>query len=230
MTKLYQLQTVELEIAAGRQRCAEIEANLGESDALLQARRDLKAAQAEYQHWAIRSRDLELNLGRVNDQISANQDRLYGGSVTNPKELKDLQQKVDSLKKQQQDLEDQLLEAMLNSEDAQAQVEQSQTRLEQVKQDWEASQAALRQELVELQAHILENEEQRQNLRNSISADNLAAYSEILVRKGTPVVVKLVDGVCGFCAVSPSAQHLKKLKAARTLTLCANCERILFIP
>lgn len=230
ITQLYQLQIIELDIAADRQRCAEIEASLGASADLLQARRDRQAVQSEYQRWVIHGRDLELNLGKVNDQISANQDRLYGGSVSNPKELKDLQNKVDSLKKQRQELEDQLLQAMLASEEAQTQVEQAQTALAQVEQDWETSQAALRLELLKRQTQIVESEKQRQNLRSAISPNDLAVYQEVILRKGEPAVVKLVDGVCGFCAVSPSAQDLKKLKAARELAFCANCERILFIP
>lgn len=228
--RLYQLQTIELQLEADRQRVPQIEDELGESQALLQARRDLEIAQVEHQRWAIRTRDLELELGGVNSEITTTEQRLYGGRVTNPKELRDLQQKAAALKRHRQALEDQLLEAMVNEEEAQEQVEQRQTSLSQVERDWQASQAALRQELADLTTRIEENVKQCQVMRQSIPASDVAVYDQVRMLKGSVAVAELKDGVCGFCAVSPSSQHLKHLQAGRSLMYCANCGRILFIP
>jgi len=227
---LYQLQITDLQLEADQKRVQEIQAALGESESLLRARRDLDAAQAERQRWATRALDLELDLGSVDSEITTNEQRLYSGRVTNPKELNDLQQKVVALKRHRQSLEDNLLEAMVNADEAQEQVEQCQAELKQIEQEWQLSQAALRQELDDLKTRIVENEKQHQELRQSIPTPDLAAYDNVRARKGNLVVAMFKDGVCGFCAVSPSSQHLKHLKAAKSIMFCANCGRILFIP
>ncbi len=228
--KLYQLQALDWQLEADRKRIQEIEAELGETETLRQARRDLEAAQAERRRWATRTRDLELDLGSVNREIKTTEGRLYGGRVTNPKELNDLQQKAAALERRRQTLEDELLDAMVQGEEAQEELESRQANLEQVAQAWQTSQASLKQELVALKERIGENEAERLAMRQAIPQADLQIYDEVRERKGTVAVAQLKGGVCGFCAVSPSSQHLKNLRRAESIMFCANCGRILFMP
>jgi predicted nucleic acid-binding Zn-ribbon protein len=228
--KLYQLQALDWQLEADQKRTQEIEADLGETETLLQARSNLQATQAECRRWATQTRDLELDLGSVNNEIKSTEGRLYSGRVTNPKELNDLQQKAAALKRHRQTLEDELLETMVQGEEAQDELESRQASLEQIEQDWQMSQASLKQELADLKEHIAKNETERLAMRQAIPDADLQIYDEVRERKGTVAVAQLKDGVCGFCAVSPSSQHLKHLRRAESIMFCANCGRILFMP
>ncbi len=224
---LHQLQQLDLELENGQRRIAEIQASLGESKALRQARRALSSAQEELREWKTKSRDLELEISSLNSKASSSEKRLYSGSVTNPKELSDIQEELASLKRRRQSLEDELLEAMVYGEEAEATVKERQATLTNIETQWEAEQAALKQELSQLETRMVQVRKARQKLRTEIKPDDLETYDHIRERYGSQAVVTLRDGVCGFCAVSPSSTKLKRIKRGEELLQCSNCQRIL---
>ncbi|RMF30242.1 MAG: hypothetical protein D6759_12330 [Chloroflexi bacterium] len=228
--QLYRLQSAELELAQKRQRLQEIEASLGESEALRQARQALAEAQAEQQHWTIRQRDLELEVAGLTEKIARSEKRLYSGVVKNPKELTDLQREIASLRRRQARLEDDLLEAMVHREEAEAARETADTTLAQVTARWEAEQAALRQERQALQEAIATLTETCQTLRASLPADLLTTYDTLCARKHGQAVTRVQGGSCGICGVAVSARTLHRARTGEALQFCSNCGRILYVP
>jgi predicted nucleic acid-binding Zn-ribbon protein len=224
---LYQLQHLDQELDQGRQRVAEIHANLGETEGLRQARRAQADAQETYKDWTLKIRNLELEIGSLESEISTNERRLYSGSVTNPKELGDLQENVASLKRRRGTLEDELLEAMIGSDEAETTLTERRAELTDVEAHWQAHQAALKDELSELETRLAQAQGERDGLRQTISDDDLAVYDNIRTRYGPVVVATMRGGVCSFCAVAPSSTKLKKIRSRRELLQCGNCKRIL---
>ena len=224
---LYRLQNLDLELDEGQRRLSEIQANLGESGALRQARQALTAAQEEHQRWVTRARDLELEIGSLNNEATSTERRLYGGRITNPKELSDLQEKLASLKRRRGTLEDDLLEAMVYGEEAEAKLEACRTGLNDTEASWQAEQAALREERDGLEERLAEARSERERLRHSIAVEDLELYDTVRARHGSIAVATLRDGVCGFCAVTPSSTKMKSIRSGRELFLCGNCGRIL---
>ena len=228
MTKgadLYRLQCLDSEGDAKRRRLAEVEAALGESESLRQARRALERAQTLTKKWALRQRDRELETQGLSNKISRCEQRLYSGVVKNPKELADLQAEVASLKRRQQKLEDDLLETMIGREEAEAARAQAQTHLDETQARWSAQQADLMAEREVLLGGLIEIEQARAALLPSIKAGDLAVYEALRRRKGGLAVVQVRDGACGGCGViiSPS---LKWQLRQEKLVCCGNCERI----
>jgi predicted nucleic acid-binding Zn-ribbon protein len=181
----------------------------------------------EHREWATRSRDLELEIESLNSKITASEQRLYSGRVTNPKELSDIQEEVASLKRRRADLEDELLEAMVYAEEAQQTLAKRRSTLKKTENQWQADQAALESELSALETRLMELQDEREQLRPNIPPTNLALYDKIRSRYGGVAVATLRDGVCGFCAVAPSSTKLKAIRSGRDLLQCTNCGRIL---
>ena len=229
MTKgadLYRLQCLDSDVDAKQHHLAEIEAALGESESLKQARRALETAQSLVQKWALRQRNLELEVQGLSSKIVRSEQRLYSGAVKNPKELADLQAKIASLKRRRQKLEDDLLEAMIEREEAGARRTQAQTHQDEIQARWSAQQADLMAERETLQARLAEIEQTRAALLPSIEAGDLAVYQALRRRKGGLAVVQVRDGACGGCgvAISPSLEwQLRQEKVVH----CDNCERII---
>ena len=228
MTKgadLYRLQCLDSERDAKQHRLAEIEAASGESEPLRRARRALENAQSLTKKWALRQRDLELEIQGLSNKIVRSEQRLYSGAVKNPKELADLQAKIASLKKRRQKLEDDLLEAMIEWEEAETTRAQAQVHLDETQTRWSAQQADLMAEREVLQGRLAEIEQARTALLPSIETGDLAAYQALRRRKGGLAVVQVRDGACGGCgvAISPS---LKWQLRQGTLVYCNNCERL----
>jgi predicted nucleic acid-binding Zn-ribbon protein len=224
---LYQLQDIDLELDQGRRREAEIHAGLGETEELRQARRAQADVQETYKEWALKMRHLELDIGGLDGEITSNERRLYSGSVTNPKELGDLQENVASLKRRRETLEDDMLEAMIHSEEAETILRECTATLEGVEAQWQEDQDKLKDELGRLEARLVQLASDRDQLRSNISREYLAVYDNIQTRYGIVAVATMRDGVCSFCAVAPSSTKLKAIKSGRELLQCGNCKRIL---
>ncbi len=223
---LYRLQCLDSEGDAKQHRLAEIEAALVESEALKQARGALKSARSLIQRWALRQRDLELEIQGLSNKIARSEQRLYSGVVKNPKELADLQAEVAALKRRRQKLEDDLLEAMIEREEAETARSQAQAHLDEIQTRWSAQQADLRAEREMLQARLAGIEQARAALLLNIEADDLAIYQALRRRKGGQAVVRVRDGACGGCGVAISPSLEWQLRQEKPV-YCSNCERII---
>jgi predicted nucleic acid-binding Zn-ribbon protein len=223
---LYKLQLCDSEGDAKRNRTAQIRAALGESEALKQARLALETAQARGQKWAARQRDLELEIRGLEDKISRSENQLYGGGITNPKELADIQAEVASLRRRRQALEEKCLEAMIEREEAEAKETQARQQLDETEARWSADQADLISEREALEKRLAELEQERTELLDIIGADDLATYENLRRRKGGLAVTQDREDTCGVCgyAVSP---NLKWQLREEGLVTCSNCERMI---
>jgi predicted nucleic acid-binding Zn-ribbon protein len=223
---LHRLQYLDSECDAKQSRLAEIKAELGESQALKQARRALEVTQKLVRKWTLRQRDLELEAQGISDKTARSEQRLYSGTVKNPKELADLQSEIASLRRRQQKLEDDLLEIMIEREEAEAAYTQAQQHLDETETHWSLQQANLVIEQETLQKNLSETEQTRAELLPSIDAGDLSTYQHLRRRKGGLAVTQVNGDACGACgmAISP---NLKWQLRQEGLAHCSNCERII---
>ena len=224
---LYKLQTLDQELGSGLHRVAEIRASLGETDALHQARQRVTKAEEITRNWLSKTRDLDLEIETLSSKIANSEERLYSGSVTNPKELSDMQDEITSLRRRMGELEDQMLDAMVHSEEAETTELEQRRVLTETEQSWNAQQSALKSELSDLETRLVQVREERERARQMIPADDLDLYDKLSARYGSIVVARLVDGVCDYCSVAPSSTKLSRLRSGRELLQCGNCGRIL---
>lgn len=222
----HRLQDLDSEGDKKRQRLMEVDAALGESDALRQARQSLQSEGERVRKWGVKQRDLELEVQGLADKISREEQRLYSGTIRNPKELEDIQAEVTVLKRRRQELEGDLLEVMIEREDAETAQSEAQKHLDEVQASWTAGQADLTGEREELQGKLAEIEQIRVGLLSSIDAGDLVIYEGLRRRKGGIAVVELRDGTCGGCGVAVSPGLEWQLRQGQLVT-CSNCERII---
>ncbi len=224
---LYQLQKLDETIRAQQQRLAQIQAQLGESEALKTARRELEEAQKELQRLERLQRQQELELETLSEKLTTEEERLYGGRVTNPKELAGLQKEVRYLKEGRSQLEDKLLETMMAREEVAGQVAQKQAQLAAVQATWETEQSDLMQEKEELEAALEEAMRRRNELVQQIPAHALSTYEHLQRTKGI-AVAPVESDMCTGCRVTLSAVDRQRV-TGNDLVLCSNCGRILVV-
>jgi len=225
-TDLCRLQRLDSEKDGQQRRLKEIEAALGESEALEGARRALEDTQAQVRKWAVRQRNLELEIQTISDEASRSEQRLYSGTVKNPKELSDLQAKIASLRRQRQKLEDSLLEIMIELEEAEGERAQAQEHLDDTESRWSTQQTDLLAERETLQGKLAQVERTLAALLPNIESRDLAIYQELRHRKGGVVVVQMQGSACGGCGVAVSPSLEWRLRQGE-LIQCGNCERII---
>ena len=226
--QLYRIQQYDTEITQKKQRLGEVVRLQRETEELLAVRKRFAKATDDAAQWTTTQTDLSLELGGVNDEAKRSENRLYSGQVTNPKELEDLQQKVDSLGRRRGVLEDEILEAMIMLEDAQAELESAETSLIEIEAAWGESQASLKAEQNELaiELHGLIAEREKQKVR--IDPNTLAEYESIRARSNGLAVVGFANNACMGCHVSVSASKALQVERGERVT-CNGCGRILVL-
>lgn len=224
---LYRLQQLDIEEEEARARLSQIDASMGETDAVRQARQATLKTSEEARHWAVQQQDLELQVGTLKRKIADSEQRLYGGSIRNPKELADLQAEVASLQRRLEQTEGGLLEAMIARDEAEANAEAATEHLGLVEREWAASQESLTNERGELEARLEQVGATRAALLPTIPADDLDTYNSLRRRKGGLAVATLQSGACTSCGMEVPSGHLARGQR-EGLLLCDNCGRILY--
>ena len=110
---LYRLQKIDLDLDAQRRRVREINAVLEQDGGLGDLRAEVAALQDALHEQEARSADLNLEIKSIASQTAQLNDRMYGGHVSNPKELQDMEGKIAELKRRRADRENALLESMI---------------------------------------------------------------------------------------------------------------------
>jgi hypothetical protein len=225
---LYRLQTVDLEIDNGKRRLEEVEAGLGESEELRQARRTLQEAEEELNRWRITLRDLELETRSLTAKITSVEERLYSGRVKNPKELANLQNEVSYLKRRRSELEDRQLEAMVEVDEHETEADSKKAGLAQIEAEWDQIQEQLTEERSELEERLAYLKKERVEVEEMIGADDLALYEELRSRKGGQAVALLKGGVCQACRVTLPTSQARQARSGDSPSFCSSCQRILY--
>src|SRR6266508_4440799 len=97
---LLKLQETDAEADAARAMAERLTAEIGDRTALDAREAELKAARDKLHHAEAEQRDLELQADERRTKIASDEGKLYGGRVTNPKELTALQEEVHQDKRQ----------------------------------------------------------------------------------------------------------------------------------
>jgi len=225
---LAQLNEIDLAIDAQKARLAEIAEAAREPAALVEARRGLARAESDLAHCRAVQSELEVAQKEVADKRARAEARLYGGGVRNPKELEDLQRDVAQLRRQLNQAEDHLLEALICSETAiQAQAEQT-AILERLAAEHGRKQAALRAEQAQIKAKMPAELARQAAVRQAVPAALLATYDNLRPRRGGRAVARLDGEECSACLVAASPFTLEAARFGDDLVYCSNCGRLLW--
>ena len=226
--QLYQLQLLDSEWDAKRQRLTEVEGRLGETRELIQAREAVAETEQVLAGMRAQLRALELDIAGVNDKLRKNQDRLYSGKIRNPKELTGLQDEAAALRRRRSELEDEQLELMIGIEDSEAELAEREARLRQIQASWEQEQASLRAEKEQLESELAALDEERETVRARISASRLAMYDDLRERQGGTAVARLKRGICQACGVDAPTSMARAIERGEGTNFCPICNRILY--
>jgi predicted nucleic acid-binding Zn-ribbon protein len=225
--QLYRLQLVDSEWDEKSSRLAEVEAGLGETDDLIRARRAVDEAEDGLKQLRSQMRALELDVATVKAKLQKNQDRLYSGRVRNPKELNNLQEEADALRRRVSELEDEQLELLITIEEDEAELAERQARLRQIEATWRQEQAGLQAEREQLRLRLAELGEERYRMRARIGAADLAEYDDLRARYGGVGVARLRRGVCQMCGVDVPTGVARTVERGEGTHYCPVCNRLL---
>ena len=217
-----------MEIEAKTEALAGVESRLGASEALAEVRVVLAG---EEEHLAALEKNQRLGEWEVEDMRSRTallEEKLYGGSVRNPKELVSLQEQVEHLKKGRRGQEDKLLDIMAEVETVQNRVAAKREELQRMEEDWRQEQSFLSREQAELRASLADLEQKREQLAARIDGVSLELYHDLRRRQGR-AVARVEQGMCQGCRLVLSMNELQRARMGQELVQCSSCQRILYL-
>lgn len=225
--KLYQLQEIDLNMLRSRQRLQVIAAELGRNEAVQAAQAQVERAQKTLTPLQTRARDLDLEIRSNQEKARLTEENLYSGAVKNPKEMQDMQQEIESLKKRHGELETHMLETMFAVEEAESQLDEAQTQLAAVTKQLEQEHGTLIEEQAQLESRLRQLKTRREEALSGISAESLKIYDTMKPRKNNQPVALMTGNTCGLCGVAQNMMIEREVRQAQKLVYCSNCGRIL---
>ncbi len=172
-------------------------------------------------------RDHELALKSLEEKRKAVNDKLYGGRITNPKELGDLQKDEEMIAHQISTLEDVLLEAMDAAETARAEEAEIGKALALAKRRWQETVAHTKAETERLTKEIAALKPERDRLAALVDKSLLRRYDEIR-RHSQGIGLAITDsGICSACHITLNREIMDRMVEGFEVVLCENCGRIL---
>ncbi len=225
--QLYQLQELDIEIEQEQQTLNQKVAQLGEREALDNARSRLTSEQEQLEELKRQHRGAEAEVDDLLSKIAATEEQLYGGKTTNPKELSSLQHEVTMMKEKSDQMENRALEIIDQVEAAENGVAATTTELKKMEDEWHRQQKQLSSDIEQLKTSLADLRQKRQQLSEQIEPSAVALYEKIRQQK-KQAVAKVEQGICRACRISLSASVLQKARSGQPVQ-CGTCGRILFI-
>jgi predicted nucleic acid-binding Zn-ribbon protein len=224
---LWRLQEIDSALDARRATIDDARSRLGDSDDVLAARSEA-AARAEAQRAAASAqKDLDLQAEDLKSRIAPAEEKLYSGAIKNPKELTDLQQDIDQLKRQLAAIEDQDIEAMTALESAEGDARAAQAQVDALASAWREEQDELTARIDSLSSELPGLESERTSVAGEIDPAVLKVYDHVRRAHQGKGVARLDRNLCLGCRISLPTSTVNKARAGSALVQCPNCERIL---
>lgn len=172
-------------------------------------------------------RQLEMKAQKIVDDRKELSDNLYGGKITNVKELEQMQRKLDLLAAEKQKTEDSILILMESVEDQEAVLKEIVVENEKSEQELQEKENRLSSDTSGYNENLSRLENDRERLLAGIEPKYLAKYN-ILAQKhqGRPLA-RVVDDICGGCRVFISSALRGHLYNPGAMVYCENCGRLL---
>ena len=225
---LYRLQQIDITIDQADIRIKEIEtllsdnANLRKASALAsRAEKNLLAARKEQHSAETKVKDQRIKIEQV-------ENTLYSGTIRNPKELQDMQNEVAALKRFLETLEERQLEAMLVVDDYKEQFDEAQKILQKYQAHAEKQQTGLTLEHEQIMSKRAASLEQRQQVLNAITQDDLLVYNRLRKTRAGVAVAKVEDRACKACGSTLTASLNQAARSPSQVVFCDSCGRILY--
>lgn len=189
---------------------------------------DVVRAETEVRDLDREQKRLEADVDTVRQREARDQSRIDSGSVT-PKEITGLQHELESLKRRQSDLEDQVLELMERRETADAALAAAQRGLAEATAEAGRAAQARDEALADIADQTKVHQAKRDEIAASVTPPLLALYDRIAKQTGSTGAAHLHARRCEGCRIELYGSELAGFRNAdpHTVLRCENCGRIL---
>jgi len=198
------LQEIDKDIVREEKRQKKLPARIHEIETIkVNIERKVNAKKENLKELQSRIKRKEMDARSITTKIEKHQDELYGGKISDIKELKQLQKAIELLIENRDDIEEDLLVLMDKEDEIKANLKKADEELSKVNYQLEQKKEEVNQLETEIKKRIEQKREKRKEIANRITNSDLLKRYNILWKEKEGEVVVEVDGpTCGGCNLS----------------------------
>ncbi len=232
LARLLDLQAEDTAILRLNERRAALPeaARLSEvNDQLAELNADIEIATKQNDEIGREQSKLEGEIELIDQKIAREEQRMYAGTVSNPKELSALQAEVASLQRKKSMVEDGLLEVMDQKEQASNTLDLLTAERTTLAGEAEQLTAAVGELTSDIDKELAEHTAARDKIAPEIPGDLLTLYDKLRESKGGVGAARLEGGTCQGCHTKLPAKEAERVRNEGGLQRCENCRRIIVV-
>ena len=227
--QMFALQELDilLDRIQGAQKKAEYELNNGDKVGNLES--ELERDTEWLQETVLQQKASRLEAQSQKERSESLNSQLYGGEITNPRDLESLEREASNVRHLVEQQETALSEIKDRIDEAQNRKTELETKLDEVRTAWGIRQAELQAAIKELNEEREGFEGQRSKLTEGLDPSSLQHYEVLRKSKGGLAVAKVERGLCQGCRMSLPTHQQQRVRNGSQTVLCSSCGRILIL-
>lgn len=226
---LFDLDTTDDEIERHVKALSKIDIDLKDNARILETQRAIEKIGNIFSTQDTKRKDLELIFESTQSKVASTENKLYGGTIRNPKELEDLQSELNSLKDRQSNEEDSYLIAMEQAEDTGQKLTKLEDMLRNLEKVWDQDQIRLNEEKNNSTTSLGELRSKRESISTNIDQISLSLYSRVRNQRNGTAVARVERGICQGCNITLPTKTVQQAKNQDGPMQCPSCSRLLYI-
>ncbi len=226
---LYELQELDQEIAQSKGRMSAIDQELTAGAGLDAIQREVEAQRNHVLELTVKQKSQDLEAESVREKLRNIEGKLYGGTVTNLKEIEGFEKEAGNLRGHLQELDDRNLAALESLEEEQEKLRSLEEGNRRAGDDWIAKEAELQREHKKLGKALASLEGRRRESVANVEDPELKLYERLRQAKGGQAIAKVERGLCRGCRMALPTHQLQRARVGREPVLCSSCGRILYV-
>jgi predicted nucleic acid-binding Zn-ribbon protein len=192
-----------------------------------QGRTDFDNLKKKYNSFKHELKIKEMDAAAAAEQVNILGEKLYGGAITNIKEINTSTIKLDSLKSSINKTEADILEIMENIEGLRAELEKKSEELNKKADEFRKLHGTYQANQQKVKSVIEQLPLSRQKILDKMDIELWNKYQEMKKRFNDPLA-KVEKGICLGCRMGISFNDMRLLKHGVEMVYCSNCGRLLF--
>lgn len=188
----------------------------------------LKNKNENHKNLQIKLKRIELNLAEKSNKIKKHQEDLYGGKITDIKELKQIQKVIAHYKEDEDSIEEKILDLMEKMEDLDKSISHLDKDLKAKKKEFKKRKEEIDSAMLVIEKNINSLNIKRKEILSELTDGRLLKeYERLRKEKGGKAIIKVDGSVCQGCYLGLPSDAIYQLKENRKIIICPNCSRIL---
>jgi predicted nucleic acid-binding Zn-ribbon protein len=188
----------------------------------------LKNKNVNYKNLQIKLKRKELDLVEKSNKINKHQEDLYGGKISDIRELKQIQKVIANYKEEKDSIEEDVLDLMEEIEDLNKSIGHINEDLKAKEEKFKKSKKEIDLARSTIEKNMNSLNIKRKEILSKITDDRLLKeYEFIRKEKDGKAIIEVNGSICPGCYLDLPSDVIYQLEKNRKIIICPNCSRIL---